>query len=95
MDFTWDLKKGEANAIKHGISFNAAITAFDDPFQLRAPDLKHSTPSEIRQWLIGKADVGILVVIFTIRQPGNVYRVISARKANRGEKRQYEENKRI
>lgn len=95
MDFTWDIKKGEANAVKHGISFKVAITAFDDPFQLRAPDLKHSSLSEKREWLIGEADVGVLVIIFTIRQPGNIFRIISARKANRRERRQYEQNKRL
>lgn len=95
MDFTWDIKKGEANAVKHGISFDIAITAFDDPFQLRAPDLKHSSPREKRQWLIGEADIGVLVIVFTIRQPGNIFRIISARKANRRERRQYEQNKGI
>ncbi|MEK7745899.1 MAG: BrnT family toxin, partial [Elusimicrobiota bacterium] len=62
-------KKSEANAVKHGISFEAAVTAFDDPFQLRAPDPKHSSPGEKREWLIGKADMGVLVIIFTIRLP--------------------------
>ncbi|MBI4802738.1 MAG: BrnT family toxin [Elusimicrobia bacterium] len=95
MDFIWDVKKDEANVAKHGISFKIAITAFDDPFQLRAPDLKHSSPSEKREWLIGEADVGVLVIIFTIRQPGNIFRIISARKANRRERRQYEQNKGI
>jgi uncharacterized DUF497 family protein len=95
MDFTWDLKKDKANAVKHGISFNVAITAFDDPFQLRAPDLKHSSPGEKRQWLIGEADIGVLVIVFTIRQPGNIFRVISARRADRGERRHYEQNKGI
>lgn len=95
MDFTWDVKKDEANAAKHGISFKVAITAFDDPFQLRAHDIKHSRPGEKREWLIGEADVGVLVIIFTIRQPGNIFRIISARKANRRERRQYEQNKGI
>ena len=95
MNFTWDVKEGEANATKHGISFTVAITAFDNPFQLRAADLKHSSPSEKRQWLIGEADVGVLVIVFTIREPGNVFRIISARKANRSERRQYEQNKGI
>ena len=74
MDFIWDIRKGEANTVKHGILFNVAITAFDDPFQLRAPDLKHSTPSEIRQWLIGKADVGVLVI--PLKNPPRLSRVI-------------------
>ena len=95
VDFDWDVEKSAANAAKHGISFEVAITAFDDPFQLRAPDPKHSSPSEKREWLIGKADVGILVIIFTIRLPGNVFRIISARKTNRRERRQYEQSKGI
>jgi uncharacterized DUF497 family protein len=95
IDFAWDAKKDKTNTVKHGISFAVAITAFDDPFQLRALDLKHSSPGEKRQWLIGEADIGVLVIIFTIRQPGNVFRIISARKANRRERRQYEQNKRI
>ncbi len=95
MEFDWDVKKSETNAVKHGISFEAAVTAFDDPFQLRAPDPKHSSPSEKREWLIGKADMGVLVIIFTIRLPGNIFRIISARKANRRERRQYERSKGI
>ena len=63
-----------------------AITAFDDPFALIAPDSGHSTAGEVREWLIGESDQGVLVVVFTVRQPGNVYRLISARPANRGEK---------
>jgi hypothetical protein len=43
-----------------------ATTAFDDPWALRAPDPKHSTPEEGRTWLIGEGDVGVLVVVFTI-----------------------------
>ena len=46
-------------------------------------------------WLIGAADHGILVVVFTIRQPGNVYRLISARRASRKERKVYEEAKRV
>jgi len=94
-DFTWDARKIEANAVKHGILFKVAITAFDDPFQLRASDLKHSSPGEKREWLIGEADAGVLVIIFTIRQPGNIFRIISTRKANRRERRQYAQNKGI
>lgn len=72
-----------------------AITVFDDPYALIAPDPKHSTESEQREWIIGEADPGVLVVIFTIRQSGRVYRIISARRANRKERKRYEESKRI
>lgn len=95
MKFVWSLDKAERNLAKHQISFEQAITAFDDPNALIAPDPKHSTPSEKREWLIGESDVGVLVVVFTIRQPGNIYRIISARKAQRKEKKLYEQAKTI
>ena len=67
MKFEWDSKKASSNKKKHGISFGDAITAFDDPYALIAPDRKHSTEEEIREWLIGETDNGVLVVIFTRR----------------------------
>jgi len=51
--------------------------------------------TEKREWLLGESDSGVLVVIFTIRQPGNIYRLISARLANRKERKQYEQIKDI
>jgi uncharacterized DUF497 family protein len=93
--FEWDDAKATANQSKHGISFEQAITAFDDPYALIAPDPSHSMPGEERRWLIGEADGGVLVVVFTIRGAGDVYRLISARPANRKERRGYEQSKRI
>ena len=95
MEFEWDPAKNLSNMKKHGVAFEAAITAFDDPFALIAPDLKHSTNEEERDWLLGESDTGLLVVIFTIRKLGVVYRIISARRASRRERRQYVENRRI
>lgn len=95
MKFDWDERKATANRFKHGVTFEDAITAFDDPFAWRARDVSHSTLTEERIWLIGESDRGVLVVVFTVRQPGNVVRVISARRANRKERRQYEERKGI
>lgn len=95
MKFEWDAKKASINYQKHKIAFEEAITVFDDPFALIAIDEKHSTKNELREWIIGEADFGIIVAIFTIREPGNIYRIISARKANRKEKTKYETFKRI
>lgn len=94
MYFEWDDTKATKNAKKHGVTFKQAITAFDDPFALVTLDVKHST-FEKREWLIGESDVGVLVVVFTVRQPGNIYRVITARKAKRKERKRYEEIKRL
>ena len=95
MRFDWDDRKAASNLRKHRIGFDVGITAFDDPFALIAADRSHSTASEERQWLIGESDVGVLVVVFTIRHPGNVYRLISARPASRKERFRYEEAKRV
>ena len=80
--FAWDSRK-------------AAITAFDDPYALIERDDEHSTESEIREALIGEATPGILVIIFTIRESGSIYRIINARRASKKERRLYEEAKRI
>lgn len=91
--FDWDPHKARRNLSKHGVSFEQAITAFDDPFGRVMADPKHSLPREKREWRIGLSDVGILVVVFTIRQPGSVYRLISARKTGYRERRLYEKYK--
>lgn len=95
MRFEWDERKARANVVKHGVSFELAITAFDDPFALLADDAGHSTPTEQREWLIGESDRGVLVVVFTRRDQGRVYRLISARTANRQERKQYEDAKEL
>lgn len=92
--FEWDENKAISNQKKHKVSFELAITVFDDPSALIADDEKHSQ-SETREWIIGMADSGVLVVIFTRRLSGQVYRIVSARKAHRKERKLYEEFKRL
>ena len=71
-----------------------AAFAFDDPCALIADDDKHSI-SEPRQWLIGDSGENVLVVVYTERMPEGNIRIISARRATRRERNEYEENKRI
>lgn len=91
--FEWDPRKAGGNQAKHGVSFEDAITAFDDPFALVAPDPTHTTAQEERRWLIGESDRGVLVVVFTLRRAGQVHRIISARPASRKERERYEQGK--
>ena len=93
--FDWDPNKSSANLKKHSVAFEDAITAFDDPRALITVDELHSSSIEVRESLIGAADFGVLVVIFTIRQQGSRYRIISARRANKKERLLYEKAKRI
>ena len=94
MSFDWDSRKATINEKKHGISFELAMTVFDDPFALIAEDEKHSA-SECREWIIGLSDQGVLVVIYTKRLERAQVRIISARRANKKEKELYEEYKKL
>ena len=86
--FEWDPRKAEANQKKHGITFEEAITVFDDPLASKEDDLAHSL-TEYRQLAFGESVLGnILVVVFTERW--GCTRIISARKANQNERREYE-----
>lgn len=95
MRFEWDYNKNSTNEKKHKITFELGITIFDDPFALIIDDIKRSTPEEKREWIIETSDNGVLVIIFTKRMRGAIYRIISARKANKKERTMYEKYKRI
>ena len=49
--FEWDPRKAEANAVKHGVTFDDAVTVFLDPDALDGPDLQPSSAeSRLRRW---------------------------------------------
>ncbi|UBF24829.1 BrnT family toxin [Kovacikia minuta CCNUW1] len=88
MRFEWDDNKAESNTLKHGITFEEAVTVFADPYLMFTEDSKHSQGEE-REWAIGEAENGsIVVVVFTVR--GEKIRIISARKATKRECQRYE-----
>lgn len=87
--FEWSTTKAENNAAKHGVTFEEAATAFDDPMSLAIADPLHSN-EEDRFILMGVSDRGrVLVVVHTEHE--GVIRIISARLATRRERRIYEE----
>jgi uncharacterized DUF497 family protein len=88
--FSWDAVKALKNYQKHGVSFEEAATAFDDPCALEAEDLEHLDAPE-RRWkrLAFSSRNRILLVIFTLRRIKNgteTIRIISARQATRSER---------
>jgi hypothetical protein len=90
MGFEWDEAKAASNVQKHGVSFEEARSAFDDPLAAIFDDEAHSD-EEMREILIGLSDrKRLLVISFTERE--NAIRVISAREATRRERIDYEEN---
>jgi uncharacterized protein len=89
--FEWDPRKAEANAVKHGVSFDDAVTVFLDGNALDGPDLQHSK-TEQRFLRLGRAADGrVLMVAYTFRRSGNAEttRLISARRASRRERAAY------
>jgi uncharacterized protein len=87
--FEWDEEKNRANVRKHGVSFEEARSAFLDENARVLPDPEHSD-EEDRFVLLGLgASLHILVVCHCYREEESVIRIISARKADREEQRQY------
>ena len=89
--FQWDPKKEVENINKHKISFVDAIEVFNDPKNGTIFDVDHST-NEDRWITIGSMNVPkILVVVHTIRgENSDIYRIISARKATKNERKSYD-----
>jgi len=86
MDYEWDPHKARSNLRKHGIDFADATTVFSDEYALTIPD---DDPDEERFVTMGMDALGrILVVVYTWR--GERIRIISARKADSYECKQYE-----
>ena len=88
--FEWNLRKATANLRRHGVTFDEATTVFGDPLAALKPDPDHSW-EEQRFILLGLSGSGagrLLVVCFAERGPRT--RLISARRATRREKTEYE-----
>ena len=86
--FEWDGNKAKANSVKHEVSFEEAATVFGDEYSLTIDDIAHSI-HEKRKVTLGKsAKHHLLVVVHTER--GEHIRIISARKASKKEREQYE-----
>ena len=87
MDYEWNPDKAVTNLQKHGISFADAVAVFSDAFALTAAD---DFADEERFVTLGMDAFGrLLVVVFTWRGEQRI-RMISARKATRHERMQYE-----
>lgn len=88
--FTWDDNKARVNLQKHGISFEEASTVFDDANAILFDDPDHSE-DEDRFLLLGNSAQSNLLIVCHCYRAGEMIRIISARKATRNERLQYEE----
>jgi uncharacterized DUF497 family protein len=85
--FEWDPKKERQNIAKHGISFTQAKTIFAGPVYT-ASDTRMDY-GETRFKSIGLMESIVAIVVIHTDRSGNS-RIISARKANRKERKQYQ-----
>lgn len=86
MEFEFDPAKARSNLRKHGVSFAHAEQALRDELAFTTED--PDAVGERRFVTLGMDALGrILVVVYTHREERT--RVISARKASRGESEQY------
>lgn len=88
MQFEWDAEKAAANLAKHGVPFDEASTVFGDPLAGTVLDPRHST-EELRFVTIGLSTTHRLLVVAHSDRDDRV-RIISARRATRRERREYE-----
>jgi uncharacterized DUF497 family protein len=86
---SWDSKKNTANKKKHGVSFDEAKTVFYDEASIRYFDPDHSDDEE-RFLMVGLSrKLRIIVVCHCFKEDDSVIRIISARKATKGEEDAY------
>jgi len=90
LKFEWNSEKAEVNFKKHHVSFEEAMTVFNDESALTIVDEEHSLKEE-RFVNLGFSSKGrLIVVVFTERN--DKIRIISLRKATRKEMEYYEKS---
>ncbi len=86
MEYEWDVRKAAANLSRHGVDFADAVAVFEDDMAIT---IDQPGSDEDRHLTVGEDVLGrVLVVVYTWR--GDQIRLISARKASRPERRQYQ-----
>lgn len=88
LQFEWDDAKATSNLAKHRVSFMAACQVFNDPFAIDTEE-RSMDYGEVRRRIVGLGNGLFLTVIYTER--GDTIRIISARRATRPERREYED----
>ncbi len=92
LTFEWDEAKARSNLAKHGVSFEEATTVFGDTLSLTIFDPAHSQ-TEDRFIILGRTHLDRLLIVAHTERGDNI-RIISARRASRRERNDYEESTR-
>jgi len=87
--FEWDREKARRNRAKHAVSFDEALTVFADPLGRIFSDPAHSV-EESREIIVGHSRRRRLLVV-SFAERGDSVRIISARRATKNERHDYQE----
>jgi len=87
MEIEWDTHKAAQNLQKHDILFEDAELVFDDLMRIEIYDGRDDY-GEDRWATIGLVYSAVLYVVYAVRHEETI-RLISARKANANERKQY------
>lgn len=89
ISFEWNCEKNKSNIKKHGISFEEAVSVFEDESAILFDDPEHSV-LEDRFLLLGMSgSAKICIVCHCYKTSDTVIRIISARKATKKEEDRY------
>jgi len=89
LSFEWDKGKAASNLTKDGVTFDEASTVFADPLAAIFDDEEHSH-DEIREIIVGHSLLDRLLLVSFTERGEDVVRIISARKATKRERGDYE-----
>jgi uncharacterized protein len=89
MIFEWDPTKARSNLRKHGVSFEEATSAFNDPLSRTFDDPDHSI-DEQRFIIIGHSYKNRLIFV-SHTDDQKIVRLISAREVTASERKYHEE----
>jgi len=86
MNFEWDPRKARENLRKHGVDFADAVIALEDENALTVEDPNHDEP---RFKTLGMGPVIDILFVVHCEQSEDCIRIISARKADKRETKDY------
>lgn len=86
MKYEWDTIKAASNLKKHGVDFADAVLSLEDENALTIEDFDHD---EQRFKTLGMGALLTLLFVVHVEQQENTIRIISARKADKSELKQY------
>ncbi len=91
--FEWDIRKERRNLKKHGVGFDEASTVFADTLSLTIAD-PDAADDEERSVTMGFSHrQRLLVVVHTEEDERQIIGIVSARPADPGERKDYEEGR--